>query len=106
MANPADSWPVMSEQAADDGITHDSWSVSNEIHHGAKSLESESEAEPICRRRSVSRPRLPFLGTYAISSVPHPHLFRPLSTTQSPRLEPFVPFEDTLLDGFDIALWT
>ena len=102
MANPADSWPVMSEQAADDGITHDSWSVSNEIHHGAKSLESESEAEPICRRRSVSRPRLPFLGTYAISSVPHPHLFRPLSTTQSPRLEPFVPFEDTLLDGFDI----
>ncbi|KEQ89917.1 hypothetical protein M438DRAFT_263855 [Aureobasidium pullulans EXF-150] len=92
----------MSEQAADDGITHDSWSVSNEIHHGAKSLESESEAEPICRRRSVSRPRLPFLGTYAISSVPHPHLFRPLSTTQSPRLEPFVPFEDTLLDGFDI----
>jgi len=34
--------------------------------------------------------------------VPHPHLFRPLSTTQSPRLEPFVPFEDTLLDGFDI----
>lgn len=102
MANIADSWPVMSEQAADDGITHDSWSVSNEIHHGAKSLESESEAEPICRRRSVSRPRLPFLGTYAISSVPHPHLFRPLSTTQSPRLEPFVPFEDTLLDGFDI----
>lgn len=102
MANPADSWPVMSEQAADDGLTHDSWSVSNEIHHGAKSLESESEAEPICRRRSVSRPRLPFLGTYAISSVPHPHLFRPLSTTQSPRLEPFVPFEDTLLDGFDI----
>ncbi|THY97337.1 hypothetical protein D6C95_04971 [Aureobasidium pullulans] len=68
MANPADSWPVMSEQAADDGITHDSWSVS----------------------------------TYAISSVPHPHLFRPLSTTQSPRLEPFVPFEDTLLDEFDI----
>ncbi|THX68579.1 hypothetical protein D6D08_06269 [Aureobasidium pullulans] len=68
MANIADSWPVMSEQAADDGITHDSWSVS----------------------------------TYAISSVPHPHLFRPLSTTQSPRLEPFVPFEDTLLDGFDI----
>lgn len=102
MANIADSWPVMSEQAADDGITHDSWSVSNEIHHGAKSLESESEAEPICRRKSVSRPRLPFLGTYAISSVPHPHLFRPLSTTQSPRLEPFVPFEDTLLDGFDI----
>lgn len=102
MANIADSWPVMSEQAADDGITHDSWSVSNEIHHEAKSLESESEAEPICRRRSVSRPRLPFLGTYAISSVPHPHLFRPLSTTQSPRLEPFVPFEDTLLDGFDI----
>lgn len=102
MANIADSWPVMSEQVADDGITHDSWSVSNEIHHGAKSLESESEAEPICRRRSVSRPRLPFLGTYAISSVPHPHLFRPLSTTQSPRLEPFVPFEDTLLDGFDI----
>lgn len=102
MANPADSWPVMSEQAADDGITHDSWSVSNEIHHGAKSLESESEAEPICRRRSASRPRLPFLGTYAISSVPHPHLFRPLSTTQSPRLEPFVPFEDTLLDEFDI----
>jgi len=102
MANPADSWPVMSEQAADDGLTHDSWSVSNEIHHGANSLESESEAEPICRRRSVSRPRLPFLGTYAISSVPHPHLFRPLSTTQSPRLEPFVPFEDTLLDGFDI----
>lgn len=102
MANIADSWPVMSEQVADDGITHDSWSVSNEIHHGAKSFESESEAEPICRRRSVSRPRLPFLGTYAISSVPHPHLFRPLSTTQSPRLEPFVPFEDTLLDGFDI----
>lgn len=102
MANIADSWPVMSEQAADDGITHDRWSVSNEIHHGAKSLESESEAEPICRRRSVSRPRLPFLGTYAISSVPHPHLFRPLSTTQSPRLETFVPFEDTLLDGFDI----
>lgn len=102
MANIADSWPVMSEQVADDGTTHDSWSVSNEIHHGAKSLESESEAEPICRRRSVSRPRLPFLGTYAISSVPHPHLFRPLSTTQSPRLEPFVPFEDTLLDGFDI----
>lgn len=102
MANIADSWPVMSEQAADDGLTHDSWSVSNEIHHGAKSLESESEAEPIYRRRSASRPRLPFLGTYAISSVPHPHLFRPLSTTQSPRLEPFVPFEDTLLDGFDI----
>ncbi|THZ49854.1 hypothetical protein D6C90_03105 [Aureobasidium pullulans] len=102
MANIADSWPVMSEQAADDVITRDSWSVSNEIHHGAKSLESESEAEPICRRRSVSRPRLPFLGTYAISSVPHPHLFRPLSTTQSSRLEPFVPFEDTLLDGFDI----
>ncbi|THZ67005.1 hypothetical protein D6C85_07984 [Aureobasidium pullulans] len=102
MANIADSWPVMSEQVADDGITHGSWSVSNEIHHGAKSLESESEAEPICRRRSASRPRLPFLGTYAISSVPHPHLFRPLSTTQSPRLEPFVPFEDTLLDGFDI----
>ena len=102
MANPADSWPVMSEQAADDGITHDSWSVSNEIHHWAKSLESEAEVEPICRRRSASRPRLPFLGTYAISSVPHPHLSRPLSTTQSPRLEPFVPFEDTLLDGFDI----
>jgi len=102
MANPADSWPVMSEQAADDGITHDSWSVSNEIHHWAKSLESEAEVEPICRRRSASRPRLPFLGTYAISLVPHPHLFRPLSTTQSPRLEPFVPFEDTLLDGFDI----
>lgn len=102
MANPADSRPVMSEQAADDGITHDSCSVSNEIHHGAKSLESESEAEPICRRRSASRPRLPFLGTYAISSVPHPHLFRPPSTTRSSRLEPFVPFEDTLLDGFDI----
>ncbi|THY24040.1 hypothetical protein D6D01_05743 [Aureobasidium pullulans] len=104
MANPADSWPVMSEQAADDGITYDSWSVSNEIQHGAKSLGSESEAEPICRRRSASRPRLPFLGTYAISSVPHPHLFRPPSTTQSPRLEPLVPFEDTLLDGFDIEV--